>query len=120
MIDALQGLGYGIIGLAVLVGIGMVVLNQLGTTVAGCPTGYTYEYNGTGGTFFGGGVCCLDTGADCSTGANTTASSTASTQLYTINNTYLATNLVAWIPVVIVLVVGMLFLGAFLTRKRSY
>jgi hypothetical protein len=81
MIDALQGLGYGIIGLAVMIGIGIVVLAQLGNTVGG----------------------------------------TANTTVQTISG-YLGTSsggLASWIPVIIVLVIGMLFLGAFMTRKGS-
>jgi hypothetical protein len=79
VIDALQGLGYGIIGLAVMIGIGTVVLIQLGNTV--------------GGT------------------ANTTVNTIAG---------YLGTSsggLASWIPVIIVLVIGMLFLGAFMGKK---
>lgn len=79
MIDALSGLGYGIIGLAVMIGIGMVVLAALGNSVGG----------------------------------------TANTTINTIIG-YLGTGsggLASWIPVIIVLVIGMLFLGAFLTRK---
>ena len=79
MINALTGLGYGIIALAVMIGIGTVVLIQLGNTV--------------GGT------------------ANTTVNTIAG---------YLGTSsggLASWIPVVIVLVIGMLFLGYFLNRK---
>ena len=77
----LMGLGYGIIALAVMIGIGIVVLAQLGNTV--------------GGT------------------ANTTVNAVAG---------YLGTGsggLASWIPVVIVLVIGMMFLGAFMTKKGS-
>lgn len=116
MINALQGIGYGIIGLAILVGVGMVMLGQLGSTIASCSTGYTYEYNGSG-YFYGGGKCCLNNGKDCSSTGNYTNPSTATQTIYTINNTYLATNLVQWLPVIIVLSIGMLFLGAFLVRR---
>lgn len=81
MIDALQGLGFGIIGLAIMIGIGMVVLVQLGNTVGG----------------------------------------TANTTINTIVG-YLGTGsggLASWIPVIIVLVIGMLFLGAFLAKKGA-
>lgn len=79
MIANLNALGYGIIGLAVMIGIGMVVLAQLGNTVGG----------------------------------------TANTTIVTIIG-YLGTSsggLASWIPVIIVLVIGMLFLGAFMVRK---
>ena len=81
MINALTGLGYGIIGLAIMIGIGLVILSQLGNTVGGTP--------------------------------NTT--------IHTIAD-YLGTGsggLASWIPVVIVLVIGLMFLGAFLSRKGS-
>ncbi len=81
MINALTGLGYSIIGLAVIIGIGIVVLVSLGNTVGG----------------------------------------TANTTINTIVG-YLGTGsggLASWIPVVIVLVIGMLFLGAFMTKKGS-
>ena len=81
MIQALQGLGYGIIGLAVMIGIGIVVLTQLGTAVGG----------------------------------------TAHTTVNTIAG-YLGTGtggLASWIPVIIVLVIGMLFLGAFMSKNKA-
>lgn len=79
MISALTGLGYGIIGLAVMIGIGIVILTQLG--------------NNVGGT------------------ANTTVNTIAG---------YLGTSnggLASWVPIVIVLVIGLLFLGAFVQKK---
>ena len=82
MINALTGLGYGIIGLAVMLGIGIVILATLGNNVA-------------------------------------SVSPTANTTINTIVG-YLGTSnggLASWIPIIIVLVIGMLFLGAFLTKK---
>lgn len=121
MINALSGLGYGIIGFAVLVGVGIVILGSLGSSVAGCPTGFIYQSNGTY-TAYTSGRCCNASqaapGCDSGTaGVNYTLPSTATQNINTINNTYLGTNLVGWLPVIIVLVIGMLFLGAFLTRK---
>lgn len=106
MIDNLTAIGYGIIGFAVVIGIGIVVLASLSGAIAGCTTvgGGTATYNASDG---------LCTNASGSTGNP----STATTNLNTITNTYIGTNLVSWIPVVIVLVIGMLFLGAFLLRK---
>jgi hypothetical protein len=117
MINALTGLGYGIIGFAVLIGIGIVILGSLGTAVAGCATGFSYQTNGT--KLYTTGLCCNNTADVCIAGhTNESANpSTATQNLNTINNTYLGTNLVSWIPVIIVLVIGMLFLGAFLTKK---
>ena len=118
MINALTGLGYGIIGFAILVGIGIIVLGSLGTAIASCPTGYTYNSNGT--ATFSHNTCCMSNGTanpNCLLGQNTTPASTATQTVNTINGTYLGTNLVSWIPVIIVLVIGMLFLGAFLSKK---
>jgi len=79
MINALTGMGYAIIGLAIMIGIGIVILTTLGNNVGG----------------------------------------TANTTIQTIVG-YLGTSnggLASWVPIVIVLVIGMLFLGAFLGKK---
>ena len=81
MINNLQALGFGIIGLAVMIGIGMVVLAQLGNTVGGTANSTIVTIIGYLGTSSGG--------------------------------------LASWIPVIIVLVIGMAFLGAFLVRKGA-
>jgi disulfide bond formation protein DsbB len=110
MINALTGLGYGIIGLAILIGIGIVIMSSMSSTVAGCSTGWTYNATNE--------RCCY-TGTPCTGTVNSSSPSTASQTLNTISGTYVGTNLVAWIPVVIVLVIGLLFLGAFISRKGS-
>lgn len=126
MINALTGLGYGIIALAILVSVGMVIISQMAGTVAGCPTGFTYNQNSSG-TVFTTNLCCLSNqsavncaGTTAGEGANASGvGSTATTQLNTIS-TYLGTGsggLVTWIPVVVVLVIGLLFLGAFLGKR---
>jgi hypothetical protein len=79
MIQVLTGLGYGIIGLAVMIGIGIVLLVTMGNTIGG----------------------------------------TGNTTIQTIVG-YLGTSnggLASWIPLVIIFVIGMVFLGAFMTRK---
>jgi hypothetical protein len=78
MMDVLQGIGYGIVGLAILVVVGIVVLQKLGTA----------------------------TGGD----ANTTA-------------VYLAgqlgeTGLSGWVPAIIAVAVGALFLAYFVGKRR--
>lgn len=83
MINALTGLGYGIIGLAIMIGIGIVILAQLGNTVGGTANSTLVTLSGYLGTGSGG--------------------------------------LGSWVPIIIVLVIGMLFLGAFLGKKgKSY
>ena len=78
MMDVLQGIGYGIVALAVLVVVGLVVLDKLGDA----------------------------TGGD----ANTTA-------------VYLAgqlgsDGLSGWVPAIIAVAIGALFLSYFMGRKR--
>lgn len=79
MIEALTGMGYAIIGLAVMIGIGLVILTTLGNNVGGTANSTIQTVAGYLGTSNGG--------------------------------------LASWVPIIIVLVIGMLFLGAFLNRK---
>lgn len=84
MIEALTGMGYAIIGLAVMIGIGIVILGSLANGVA-------------------------------------TQSQTANTTILEISN-YLGTangGLASWVPIIIVLSIGMLFLGVFMVRKDN-
>jgi len=81
MINALTGMGYSIIGLAVIIGIGIVILTTLGNNVGGSANTTIQTIVGYLGTSNGG--------------------------------------LASWVPIVIVLVIGMLFLGAFLSRKGT-
>ena len=77
MMNALIGLGLGIIIFALIVGTGLVVLVNFGTAV------------GTG---------------------------EANTTIYTMIG-YMQNNLVTWIPAIIALGVGLLFIGALMGRK---
>ena len=43
MMDVLQGIGYGIVALAIIVVVGLVVLTKLGDATASCATDYTYS-----------------------------------------------------------------------------
>jgi len=78
MMDVLQGIGYGIVALAILVVVGLVVLSKLG--------------DATGGS------------------ANTSAQYLM-TQLG-------STGLSGWVPAIIAVAVGALFLSYFVGRKR--
>jgi len=78
MMDVLQGIGYGIVGFAILVVVGLVVLSKLGEA--------------TGGS------------------ANTTAQYIM-TQLG-------STGLSGWIPAIIAVAVGALFLSYFMGKRR--
>ena len=76
----LQGLALGIIGFAIIIGVGVIVLEKFG--------------NSTGGN------------------ANTTVQY-LSTQMGT-------TGLAGWTPAIVALAVGLLFLGAFMMKKKAY
>ena len=78
MMNALIALGLGIVIFALIVGVGVVVLQNFG--------------NATGGT------------------ANTTVNTLIG---------YLSSNLVTWVPAIIALGVGLLFIGALMGQKAS-
>jgi len=104
MIDALTGLGYGLISLAVVIGIGIVILAVLSGNVSGCATAYPY----------------VESTNLCTHANGTTQSPSASaTSMYTLKG-YLGTSsggLATWVPIIIVMIVGLLFLGAFASKR---
>ena len=114
MFDNLTNLGYGIITFAIIIGVGVVVIQKIGISVADCPTGYVYNTNGS--DTFTDNNCCLTGGTDCSSTGNYTTSSTATTNLEYMNTQLGSSGLAGWTPAIIALSVGMLFLGVFLTR----
>jgi len=120
MINNLTALGFGIITFAILIGIGLVILSSLGTSVAGCPTGFLYQAN-LSGTVYTTELCCNATAVTCTSGlANESITPSVATSNMNAIAGYLGTSsggLTTWIPVVIVLIIGMLFLGAFMSRK---
>ena len=103
--QVLQGIGYGIVAFAIIVVVGLVVLTKLGDATAECATDYTYNIatrkclNATGGD-----------PTDPTTGAWTT-SGYIGTQLG-------SSGLAGWIPAVIAVAVGALFLSYFMGKKR--
>ena len=122
MINALTGLGYSIIGLALTIGIGIVILATISTNsvLTNCPSGYTYNSNGS--ATFTVDKCCMSNGTRnlaCVGVTNATDPGSASTNVKTLYG-YLGTDsggLASWVPIIIVLVIGMMFLGAFLSKK---
>jgi len=78
MMDVLQGIGYGIVALAVLVVVGLVVLDKLGEA----------------------------TGGDANTTANYLAEQLGEDGLS------------GWVPAIIAVAIGALFLSYFMGRKR--
>jgi len=79
MMNALIALGLGIVIFALIVGVGLIVLQNFGTSV------------GTG---------------------------TANTTVNTVMG-YMQNNLVTWIPAIIALGVGLLFIGALMGRSKG-
>ena len=119
VIQEITGLGLGIITLGVIIGIGIVLLATFGQQQASCPSGYLYNANSSGTTFTTD-KCCLTTTPSCNAiGTNSTNPSLATQNLNSIYG-YLGTSnggLASWIPLIIVLTVGLFFIGAFLIRK---
>jgi len=105
MMDVLQGIGYGIVAFAILVVIGLVVLTKLGDSVAECATDYTYNSTLR--------QCVNATGGDATDPAN----SAWVTEGY-LKTQLGSTGLTGWIPAIIAVAVGALFLSYFMGRKR--
>jgi ABC-type branched-subunit amino acid transport system permease subunit len=105
MMDVLQGIGYGIVALAVLVVVGLVVITKLGDSTASCATAYTYDTATR--------KCLNSTGGD----------PTDPTNGAWTNSNYLMTQLGSsglsgWVPSIIAVAIGALFLSYFMGRRR--
>ena len=116
MMNALIALGLGIIIFALIVATGLVVMANFAKSVSECPTGYSWKTNGS--DTFTADTCCNSSGAETCTGVNATTASEGSQGLITISG-YMQDNLVTWIPAIIALGVGLLFIGALMGRKGS-
>jgi hypothetical protein len=105
MVQALTGLAFGVVAFILIVTIGLVVLGKFSVSVVECPTGFTQTEGTT--------LC-----------ANATASIQASNSAY--NSTIYgvsqlgSSGLLGWLPAVIALAVGLLFLIAFMGKNRAY
>ena len=107
MIDVLSGIGYGIIGFAVIIVIGIVVIGKLGASVAGCGTGFSFNSTSL--------LCQNATNASHTTASITTGFVTSNSLIG-----YLGTaGLAGWIPAVIAVAIGGLFMVYF-GSKRTY
>jgi len=108
--NTLQAIGYGIVGFAVIIVIGIVVITKLGDSVAICgDTIYPY-YN--------------ETSRLCHNVTNPGNTSTPTGGAWVSGN-YLtsqlgSTGLAGWIPAVIAVMIGGLFLAYFGGRKKGY
>ena len=108
MMQVLQGIGYGIVAFAILVVVGIVVISKLGDSVATCATDYTYNatsrmcHNATGGAL----------------GDPTDPTNDAWTSGDYLTTQLGSSGLSGWIPAIIAVAVGALFLSYFMGRKR--
>ena len=117
--NALIALGLGIIVFALIVGVGLVVLTNFGTATAGCGTGYAYNYDTANATAYTDNNCCLSGGSDCSSVGNFTTATEGAKSTSTVMG-YMQNNLITWIPAVIALGIGLLFIGALMGRNKNY
>ena len=105
MMDILQGIAYGIVGFAVLVVVGIVIITKLSDSTAACATDYTYNATAQ--------QCQNVTGGDGTDPSNTawTTGGSLSTQLG-------SSGLAGWIPAVIAVAIGALFLSYFMSKEQ--
>ena len=104
MFNALMGLGWGIVGFAMIVGVGTVVLGRFAGGIASCNSTYP-TYNFTDST-------CHNT-----TDSGYTPDNNAYTSITNLNTQLGTSGLAGWAPAIIAFSVGMLFLGGFLIGK---
>jgi len=108
MFDKLSTLGYGLVTFAIIIGVGVIVLQKF-TASVGCATSYTFNESAT----MGGGAECYET----ANASNTASYNTAGTNVQYLTTQLGTSGLAGWTPAIIALSVGMLFLGVFLNKK---
>lgn len=107
-INVLQMIAFGIITLAIIVGIGLTIGDKLADTQAVCAEDYTYD---TATNY-----CLNATGED-----PTTPTGSAFTSITYANTQLGSTGLLSWLPAVIALLVGVFFLFYFMGgRQKKY
>lgn len=104
MFDNLSKLGLGLVTFAIILGVGTLVVQEMGDSVAECATDYTYSTSQQ--------KCLNASGGDATDPANT-----GWTTLNYMNGQFGTTGLAGWAPAIIALSVGLLFLGAFMLKK---
>jgi hypothetical protein len=115
MFDSLLVLGYGIVTFAGIIGVGSIILNKFGGSVAICNDvgSDSYVYNST-----------IDKCSNSSGGADTPDPTGSGW----VNTNYMSgqlgqSGIAGWTPAVIAFSIGMMFLGYFLIRRgkaRTY
>jgi len=108
MFDNLTGLGYGLVTFAIIIGVGVVVLQGFAGAVDNCSVHTTLS---PGATYnVSTGVCSNLTVGDVG------AASQGTQNLFYMEGQMGSSGLAGWTPAIIALSVGMLFLGVFLSR----
>jgi len=101
MFNSLTALGYGIVSFAIVIGVGVVVLQKFATAVSSCNTGFTYN----------------TTNGYCQNTSGSTQNADAGAQnVYYLEGQMGTSGLAGWTPAIVALSVGMLFLGVFMVR----
>jgi len=125
MFENLQNLGWGLVGFALIIGIGTVVLNRFGGAVADC--GAYDNVSGIDGTWTHGWNSTND-GCYATNGTDTFDDVGDPIGTGWVNTNYLigelgSSGLAGWTPAIVAIAVGMLIFGAFLVRRgrgRTY
>lgn len=119
MMNVLIALGLGIIIFALIAGVGIVILQNFAQATASCATGYAYEKNSSGYDF-ANQLCCKANTPSCNAIGTNSTSPSAGAQTVNTTSGYITSNLITWIPAVIALGIGLLFIGALMGRKNKY
>jgi len=108
MMATLPALALGVVIFAIMIGVGVVLLNKFGNAIAQCPSAESQAFNSTDG------YCWNATAAKAVPGnPGFTDSTNFITELGTTSG------LGSWTGAVVALIVGLLFIGA-LSGKREY
>ena len=106
MINNIVALGYGLVVFAIIIGVGSVVLFNFGGAVGICASPPASTYNRIDG------LCHNDTTSATPTGPAYTNTAYVLTQLG-------STGLAGWVPAIIAVSVGVLFLGMFMVGQQG-
>jgi hypothetical protein len=105
MFNVLTGLALGIVIFAITIGVGVIVLQEFGSSIASCATTHTYNVSD--------GYCYNATGAD------QQAASSATQTTYSLQGELGSSGLAGWTAAIIALSVGLLFIGALMGKTKQ-
>lgn len=115
--EQLQPLALGLVGFAIIVGVGTLILWNFGGSVGQCPIvdGNQSVWNATSTN--GCDTVNGTVGATLHNGSSVEPSGTAWDTTDYLNTQLGSTGLAGWVPAIIAITVGMMFLGYFMFRK---